>query len=323
MEDRFSLLVSKILSGEATEGDKEEFRQFLSDNPDYNLTYNQLKEYWNADVQHNLIRDKKQATDQIIAQIQAMDHSATPKRNPFRIAVAAAVLFFVTTCALLYMYADRHTSSGNMYIYAAQSVPVEYTLSDGTTVMLNKNSSITLASDYGNRSRDVKLDGEAYFMVSKDKSRPFVVETKGTKTRVLGTSFNVRSDAHEVITTLVEGSVLFASDACEEILHPNEEIRYNVQTSKYERYTCDVQMNTAWVSGRFNYSGIPFGSFANKLESIYGKKIQITDSRLANHVVSASFLIEEPIEGILDALKGELGFTYVMDGTGHIRIISK
>lgn len=323
MEDRFSLLVSKILSGEATEEDKKEFRQFLSDHRDDNLTYNQLKEYWNADVQHTLIRDKEQTTDQIMAHIRAMDHSATPKRSYFRIAVAAAVLFFATTCALLYMYADRTMPLGNMYTYAAQSVPVEYTLSDGTTVMLNKNSSITLASDYGNKSRDVKLAGEAYFMVTKDKSRPFVVETKGTKTRVLGTSFNVKSNDQEVITTLVEGSVLFASDACEETLRPNEEIRYNVQTSKYERYTCDVQMNTAWVSGRFNYSGISFASFAKKLEMIYGKEIQITDSRLANFIVSASFLTEEPIDGILDALKGELGFTYVMEKTGHIRITSK
>ena len=56
---------------------------------------------------------------------------------------------------------------------------------------------------------------------------------------------------------------------------------------------------------------------------IYGKEIQITDSRLANFIVSASFLTEEPIDGILDALKGELGFTYVMEKTGHIRITSK
>ncbi len=323
MEDRFSLLVSKILSSNATEEDKKEFCQFLSDNPDYNLIYNQLKEYWNADVQHTLIKDKGRSTDKIMARIRATDYAVTRKRSYLRMATAAAVLFFATTCAMIYMYAIHSTSQSNMYTYAAQSVPVEYTLSDGTTVMLNKNSAITLASDYGNRSRHVKLEGEAYFMVSKDKSRPFVVETKGTKTRVLGTSFNVRSNGHEVITTLVEGSVLFASDACEEILHPNEEIRYNVQTSKYERYACDVQMNTAWVSGRFNYSGIPFGSFANKLESIYGKKIQITDSRLANYIVSASFLIEEPIEGILDALKGELGFIYVMDETGHIQITSR
>lgn len=323
MVDRFSVLVSKILSGEASADEREEFRQFLSDNPDYNLTYNQLKEYWDADVRHTIVKDRNQATDQIMSRIQATEHRVTNKRSAFNIAVAAAVLFFVTTCSLLYMYLGRDLASASMYTYVAQSVPVEYVLSDGTKVMLNEHSTITLAADFGDKARYVKLDGEAYFVVSKDKSRPFVVETKETKTTVLGTSFNIKTTADEVVTTLVEGSVLFASSNCKEILRPNEEIRYNVVTSQYERYTCDIQMNTAWVSGRFNYSGISFATFVDKLESIYDKKIEVSDNVLANHIVSASFLIDEPVENILDALKGELGFTYVIEDTDHIRIIRK
>lgn len=321
MEDQFSELVSKILSGEASEEDRKEFSQILSNNPDYNLKYNQLEEYWNADVRHKVIKDSTQVTDKIMARIKDTEGVIKEKKSSLKIAVAAAVMFFITTCILLYHV--NKSPSGNVYTYAAQAVPVEYTLSDGSKVTLNKNSSITLASDFGDKFRDVKLDGEAYFVVSKDKSRPFSVETNGTRTEVLGTSFNVKSKDNEVITTLVEGSIMFTSNNFEKVLSPNEELRYNVGTSKYEKYVCDVQLNTAWVSGRFNYSGISFGAFANKLEAIYNKKIHIKDSELTNHIVSASFLVEEPIEDILDALKGELKFSYVVDSANQIRIMSK
>ena len=322
MEDQFSELVSKILSGEASEEERKEFSQILSNNPDYNFKYNQLKEYWNADVQHKPIKDREQVTDKIMARIKDAEGVTKVKKSSLKIAMAAAVMFFVTTCVLLY-HVNYRSSSSNVYTYAAQAIPVEYTLSDGSKVTLNKNSSITLASDFGDKFRDVKLDGEAYFVVSKDKSRPFSVETNGTKTNVLGTSFNVKSKDNEVITTLVEGSILFTSNNCEKILSPNEELRYNVTTSKYEKYVCDVQLNTAWVSGRFNYSGISFEAFVSKLEAIYNKKIHIKDSGLSKHIVSASFLVEEPIEDILDALKGELKFNYVVDSANQIRIMSK
>ncbi len=322
MEEQFSELVSKILSGEASEEDRKEFSRILSDNPDYNFKYNQLKEYWNADVEHKLIRDREQITDKIMERIKDAEGVTKVRKGSLKIAMAAAVLFFVTTCAWIY-YKNYIFSSGNIYTYAAQTVPVEYTLSDGSKVTLNKNSSITLAADFGDEFRDVKLDGEAYFVVSKDKSRPFSVETNGTKTKVLGTSFNVKSKDNEVITTLVEGSIMFTSNNFEKVLRPNDELRYNVTTSMYEKYVCDVQLNTAWVSGRFNYSGISFGAFVNKLEAIYNKKIHIKDSKLANHIVSASFLVEEPIEDILDALKVELKFNYVVDNANQIRIVSK
>lgn len=323
MEDRFSVLVSKVLSEEVSEKEKEEFFQILSQNPDYNLRYNQLKEYWNADIQYHAIEKREQVGDRIMERIKSANTVTTVRLSSLRIIAAAAILFFITTSALILYIVENNSSSRNAFTYAAQTIPVEYLLTDGSKVTLNKNSSITIDSDFGDKYRNVKLEGEAYFSVSKDKSRPFVVETKGTKTKVLGTSFNVKSKDHNVITTLVEGSILFTSNNCEKILRPNEELRYNVETSEYEKYNCDVQLNTAWVSGRFNYSGISFETLVNKLEVIYNKKINIRDSKLANHIVSASFLVDEPLENILDALKGELKFSYVTDDANHIRIMSK
>jgi len=83
----------------------------------------------------------------------------------------------------------------------------EFTLADGSRVELNANTSMVIEN--GSAERRVRLaDGEAYFIVSKDRTRPFIVETPAGSVRVTGTIFNVRTEAAtELDVTVVEGSV--------------------------------------------------------------------------------------------------------------------
>lgn len=322
MEDQFSVLVSKILSGEATPEENIEFRKLLADDTEQQQIYSELKEYWEADVKYSIINNREITTDKIMNRINASESKSNIRRSILKISTAA-VIFLITSFALIYIFKENGLILNNTYTYAAQTLPVEYTLSDGSKVTLNKNSSITIGSNFGSKYRNVKLEGEAYFVVAKDKSRPFVVETYNTKTKVLGTIFNIKSTATEVLTTLVEGSVLFSSVNCNETLKPNQELKYDITTSSFKTEECDIQLNTSWVSGRYNYSGLTFLSYINKLESIYNRKIQIHNDKLSNQTVSASFLVGEPLEDILDALKVEMGFEYAVDRNGSIKIETK
>ena len=85
----------------------------------------------------------------------------------------------------------------------------QITLADGTRVWLNSQSTLTYASNFGRRERNVELDGEAYFEVAKNKDIPFYVHTEMNKVKVVGTCFNVCAykDSKEFETTLVEGIV--------------------------------------------------------------------------------------------------------------------
>jgi len=324
MDDQFSELVSKVLAGEASDNEKKSLQQLLLESPEHSLMYNQLKEYWDADVKLTSTRNKNEFEAQLMAQLNFKPVAQTSKFRKFylRMASAAAILFFVATCTLAYMYT---ASPRELYTYSAQSTPVEYTLADGTKVTLNKNSSLTFKSDFGDKRRDVKLLGEAFFKVSKDKTKPFAVETMGTTTEVLGTSFNVKTiqGTSNISTTLVEGSVRFISDNCETILKPGEEVIYNTTTKKFEKKKTDTQYNTAWVSGRFKYNNLSFGLLAAKLEQIYKIKIDISDQKIANRIVSASFLNDEPIEDILKALEDDLNFNYILKDANHIDIVRK
>jgi transmembrane sensor len=313
MNDHFSELVSKVLAGEASSDEKQQLKMLLVENKEQTLLYNQLKEYWDADVK--IIHKNTESLEaKVLSQInfEPEIRKSKYKKLYLRISSVAAVVFFAMTCGLAYLYTS---GPKEFYTYSAQSVPVEYLLEDGTRVTLNKNSSLTFASDFGNKRRNVKLIGEAFFKVAKDRFRPFEVEALGTKTEVLGTSFNVQANAEkkEVTTTLVEGSVKFLAEECAVMLKPGDEIVYSQRTKKYALSKTDVQYNTAWVAGRYIYNNMSFAGLIEKLERIYHIKIDINDKAIAERIVSASFLTEEPIENILDALKTELKYSYNID----------
>jgi len=313
MEDQFSKLVSKVLAGEASYDEKQELKQLLLESKEHTLLFNQLKEYWDADVQ--LYKTNKDSFEKsVMAQLnfEPEIQKSKYKKLYLRIASVAAVVFFTMTCGMVYLYMAE---PNEIYTYSAQSTPVEYLLADGTKVTLNKNSSLTYSSNFGEDRRDVKLTGEAFFKVAKDKNRPFAVEALGTKTEVLGTSFNVRANAetNEVSTTLIEGSVKFMAKNCNVKLESSEEIVYNNKSNRYALAKTDVQLNTAWIAGRFNYSNMTFAGLIEKLEKIYHINILVNDKNVANRIVSASFLTDEPVENILDALKSELKYNYKVD----------
>lgn len=141
-------------------------------------------------------------------------------------------------------------------------------LPDGSLVWLNAASSLTYAANLsGQGKRSVKLDGEAYFEIAKDKAHPFVVESRGQEIEVLGTHFNVSSYAYEagVRTTLLEGSVQITplqDPAKKVVLKPGEQALATKQFLKI--LPVDVEAATAWKNGNFFFK-------EEKLESILYK----------------------------------------------------
>ena len=307
MSNQFTFLMSKILADEASEEEKEIFSRLLSDN-DNRMIYMELKEYWDADMQTLYPTDKNELQTRVYAKLKDIERNKLKKL--FARAASVAAVFFIVACTFAYLF---FTKPEQLFTYSAQATPVEYNLPDGTAVMLNKNSQLTFNSNFGKEKRYVQLKGEAFFRVSKDKYKPFLVDASGTLTRVLGTTFNVKTGEKTVTTTLVEGSVLFYSDEYSVMLKPGEEVVCNLLSGKLKKYSTDPQLNTAWVKGRFNYSNLSFYTLSIKLEQIYGYKITIDNNRIASRVVSASFSTEEPIEEIMKALENEVQFNYLIN----------
>lgn len=152
-------------------------------------------------------------------------------------------------------------------------------LPDGTMVWLNAASSISYPVSFSNSVlREVELAGEAYFEVSKDKKRPFVVKTIHQQIRVLGTHFNVNAytDEPELKTTLLEGSIKLNLD--EEgregqgrILKPGEQAI--LAGAKLNVAKVDVEQVVDWKNGDFIFQSEPLISLMRRVSRWYNVKI--------------------------------------------------
>jgi len=148
------------------------------------------------------------------------------------------------------------------------------TLADGTDVWLNAASTLTYPIEFSGREREVTLEGEAYFEVTRDEARPFIVNTAKQRTEVLGTSFNINAYDNETLTktTLLNGSVRVQASAANpakgRILVPNQQsIIGNDENIRI--YKVDPAKVVAWKEGIFNFHGLSIDESLKQIERWY------------------------------------------------------
>ena len=132
----------------------------------------------------------------------------------------------------------------------------KFTLSDGTIVWLNAESSIRFPLAFAANNREVELEGEAYFDVFHDAKRPFIVKSKDQSIKVLGTEFNIRAYPREQIvkTTLVQGSVEVLTSKQSALLSPGQQLSlYEDKLNITEKF--DMESVVAWKNGYFRFNG--------------------------------------------------------------------
>ncbi len=154
----------------------------------------------------------------------------------------------------------------------------ELVLEDGTKVTVNSETRLRYPTQFASNERVVLLEGEAYFDVSKDKDRPFIVRTQGVDVRVLGTSFNVSSytDDESIKTTLVEGSVAVMdrnNQVKNILLKPGYQAIYSKEDKNLTAEKVNVELFTSWKDGRFVFDQSNLDDIMTRLSRWYDVKV--------------------------------------------------
>lgn len=153
------------------------------------------------------------------------------------------------------------------------------TLSDGTRVWLNSETSIQYPVVFGTKERRVFIQGEAYFEVAKDAKKPFTVQFMSSSVTVLGTSFNIRAYPEEKRsqTTLAEGSVRIYSPGSSMLLKPGEQAEVKALSGEMVKKEVDVKTFTSWKNGRFVFEQEPLENIMRTLERWYDIRVIFRD----------------------------------------------
>lgn len=203
-----------------------------------------------------------------------------------------------------------------LYVPVGQRANI--TLSDGTNVWVNANSSIVYPSAFTSGERRITLVGEAFFQVAKDSENPFIVSTKDIEVNVLGTTFNVNSypQDKQSVVCLIEGSVEVSVGKEKYILTLGEQLINTDGVVTLSNFY--DENNFSWKDGIYTFEQVPLFQIVHKLELYYGVKIDIEKSSLSEVLFTGKFRQRDGIVEILRILQTAHPFQIEKDENNNI-----
>jgi ferric-dicitrate binding protein FerR (iron transport regulator) len=188
-------------------------------------------------------------------------------------------------------------------------------LSDGTLVHLNAASTLRYPDRFAGE-REVFLTGEAYFEVASDAGRPFVVHAGGTRTHVLGTSFNVNAypDREVVMTTLVEGRVRVECGEREYEIRPGTQVIYHRETGEATTRDVDVEMYTSWKDGYYIFEGMPLEELMNTFARWYNLRVAYESEGVKKIAFSGNLRRYDDVVPLLKKLEYTRDVEFIVEG---------
>ncbi len=286
--EEIQISIIRLFSGEAKPDEKKAIRAWLGLSSDNHKLYKELKEIWlasgigiNADNY-----DIKSAIRSFRNKVEAKKRKEAKKVFIYKALKYAAVILLAVSIPLSY-FAGKRTSPIDTYssISCAHGDKSMIYLPDSSKVWLNAGSTLKFNNNFKKGEREVFLDGEAYFSVTKDKRNPFRVNSGDINVEVFGTEFNLKAypDEPKISTTLVEGSVKITGAASSTFISPGQKLTYDKQTKRMALFElADTSPETEWKDGRLVFRNESLEGLEKKLERWFDVDIMLADEMVRN-----------------------------------------
>ena len=319
------------------EDDWKFWESWLSDHPDKMQEVNQAKRI----VKTISFKDKSFSKDEINAIWQKIKSETketdarTVRFNPWRyLRIAAVIVPFVIASVLFLFFREipvTNESVTQVEIVKQNPKGEKRTVffSDGSKVILNAESKISYLKPFSINERVIRLEGEAFFEVTPDRNRPFVVKSGSLETRVLGTSFNVKAYPNDkrIEVAVKTGSVSVESlrqnpaKKHDEliVLSPREMASYSLETNRTTITEYDPLKVLAWSEGILYFDDATIEEFVTAVERWYGVEIIVDRDKPIAKGITGTFK-DESLDQILEGTKGTSEFEYEFISAGKVLI---
>ncbi|WP_286860980.1 FecR family protein [Proteiniphilum sp. UBA5510] len=224
-------------------------------------------------------------------------------------AIGAAVALVLIVSGILFM-TEREEVRWIEVETAPRSEPYSVLLSDGSTVLLNASSKLKYPEKFEGKSREVYLDGEAFFTVAGDKRLAFIVHTDQQDIRVLGTQFNVQGYSSDpyTVTTLISGKVkLLTYNSShhlkkEIVMLPNQQLFFDKQRNDASIFRIDPSETVAWMNGVYSFRDAPLEEITRRLGKVFGIAFIVPDESAREEKYTGKFFSNQSPEEIVGVL---------------------
>ena len=319
-DEKIDELLAKHLAGECSDEETAVVGRWLAESPDHRKYLADLEWLWERSPAGLTPPAREVDTEAALQQVKKR-LSAPPlrwQRGSFWMRAAAVLL---GVAAAVYWWSVEPEP---IHIAATDSA-LSDTLSDGSVVTLERASGLTLAAGFNRRERRIRLQGEAYFQVARDTTRPFVVEVQDLEVKVVGTAFYVDNvtDPSKVTVYVTEGKVLLLHQGQSLLLTPGMQATYDQRRRTLTRDATPPDQGLPANSHRMlRFDATPLRIVLQKINSAYGTRISLKNPSLENCILTARYN-NLPLERVLELIADSFPFTvektadgYVIDGEG-------
>lgn len=329
---KFLDLGLKSLAGELTGDEEKYFNDLIALSDQNQKEFERLKLFWNRSQinsevaidleedwelldQRILDSEVNRKTKTVPGLIQKIyDFLLIPKLRPaIYVASVALVLIF---SFLLFTKEGVRTEKLTAQTYSKDIKTIS--LSDGSSVILNKDSKLFYPNVFNENSREVSLEGEAFFSIKKD-GRPFIIKTSNAKTTVVGTKFNVWARDQKTRVSVNEGKVR----VCDVInkqpvyLTRNEQSTVLQNNKPSDPKIVDSDFLTEWIKEKLVFSNSPLNEVVSELRSYYSVNIAVDGANLSNYNLTGSFKNHD-VDSVLAMICLALDVNYSKNETGYV-----
>jgi len=322
--------INRFFKGECSEEDRSYLNEVFCDRDKEKELEKHLRRQW-----YELLSESDLKEEQLDHILYRIHYEVNTKLEKSKRTLSTFVKWFSRVAAVLilplliysgihfYRSANKENTSW-VEINAPAWTRAQFSLPDGTQGWLNSNSSVKYNGDFTN-TREVVLDGEAFFDVKKNDKRPFKLSTDEIIVTVLGTRFNIASyeNAKSVEVVLEEGRLLFNNKEMNKSysMQPNDCIIYNKKLDDFTIEVVEPETYSSWTNGKLVFRNDSLDVIARRLERWYNIEVEVRGNMTNQSRLRATF-VDENLEKVLKLLKLSLPVTYEinppqiqMDGT--------
>lgn len=286
-------IVEKYIRGSISEEEYNELQQQIQNDSDSSVG-DMLNECWQKDLNiHVMPRAAKERTRRQINEKIKKDMRRVWFKRASTIAASILIPVLIISTVYFYKEMDHYKQIPNI-VSVNKGQRAGITLPDGTIVHLNSESKLTYTPDFNGKLREVVLEGEAFFEVTPNKEKPFIVKTSVFDVEVLGTSFNVSvyNDENIVETALMEGKVKLTMQGCPSkpvYLTPSQKFIYSRSDRQGTISIMEGDTERAWKQGILAFSAEPLEEVFRKIERWYGVTMHYDKESLVNDNFTGQF----------------------------------
>lgn len=324
-KQELKLLIGKYLNNEASLYEMSRLDAWLEEDPDVCDWLSEMIEQSDASVSpevamrlNRIYEMKPLATDQSPLQADNTTHRGRNLKHALWGLAAVVAAIVATASVFLWQDADAVNASP-LTVTTAAGERSQVQLPDGSMISLNHNTRISYSFDARHHTRNVTLDGEAYFDVNSDPEQPFIVSCDGLLIECKGTAFNVKGypDEKEVTAVLANGAIVASAHEQTVTMKPGTKVSFDKRSRTLQSSMVETSDYTAWLSGRSHYNDERLEDIMHSVERRYGVVINIVTPTLRDLRLSGS-IGGQTLEETLATLASASGARYFTESDSTI-----